>query len=86
MIDEAGRSIFVQSPYIFPFYGGAGSDSAGCRRDDHHAGENNWRLFANYARLESARSEIDLRLFRGGMSHLKAMLIDDEYLIGLVEF
>jgi cardiolipin synthase len=31
--------------------------------------------------LESARSEIDLRLFQGGMSHLKAMLIDDQYLI-----
>jgi cardiolipin synthase len=43
--------------------------------------QNNWRFFANYARLESARSEIDLRLFQGGMSHLKAMLIDGEYLI-----
>jgi len=43
--------------------------------------QNNWRGFANYARLESARSGIDLRLFQGGMSHLKAMLIDGEYLI-----
>ena len=42
--------------------------------------QNNWRLFSNYARLESARSGIDLRLYRG-MSHLKAMLIDDEYLV-----
>jgi cardiolipin synthase len=43
--------------------------------------QNNWRVFANYARLEAARSAIDLRLFQGGMSHLKAMLIDDECLI-----
>ena len=43
--------------------------------------QNNWRFFANYARLESARSEIDLRLYKDGMSHLKAMLIDDQYLV-----
>jgi cardiolipin synthase A/B len=43
-------------------------------------GQNNWSYFANYARRESARSQIDLRLYQG-MSHLKAMLIDDEVLI-----
>jgi len=83
LIDGARRSIFVESPYItFPFYEHL---RAATRRDVAVTiitpAENNWRLFANYARLESARSEIDLRLFKGGMSHLKAMLIDDEYLI-----
>src|SRR5712692_2298001 len=43
--------------------------------------QNNWSYFAKYARVESARSNVDLRLYRGGMSHLKAMLIDDQYLI-----
>jgi len=42
---------------------------------------NNWSYFSNYARLESARSNIDLRLYQRGMTHLKAMLIDDQYLI-----
>ncbi|PYS68419.1 MAG: phosphatidylserine/phosphatidylglycerophosphate/cardiolipin synthase family protein, partial [Acidobacteria bacterium] len=42
---------------------------------------NNWSYFANYARLESARSEIDLRLYQRGMTHLKALLIDDHYLV-----
>jgi cardiolipin synthase A/B len=83
LIDDARRSIFVESPYItFPFYERL---RAAARRGVSVTivtpEENNWRLFANYARLESARSEIDLRLFKGGMSHLKAMLIDDEYLI-----
>jgi cardiolipin synthase len=83
LIDGARQSIFVESPYItFPFYERL---RAATRRGvtvkivtpEH----NNWRFFANYARLESARSEIDLRLFQGGMSHLKAMLIDGEHLI-----
>jgi cardiolipin synthase len=83
LIDGAQHSVFVESPYItFPFYERL--------RAATHRGvtvkmvtpeQNNWRFFANYARLESARSEIDLRLFQGGMSHLKAMLIDGEHLI-----
>jgi cardiolipin synthase A/B len=82
LIDAAERSIFVQSPYItFPFYERLrAATRRGLAVTIITPAENNWRLFANYARLESARSEIDLRLFKG-MSHLKAMLIDDEYLI-----
>jgi cardiolipin synthase len=83
LIDGARRSIFVESPYItFPFYERL---RAAARRGVTvkivTPEQNNWRGFANYARLESARSGIDLRLFQGGMSHLKAMLIDDETLI-----
>ena len=83
LIDGAQQTIFVESPYItFPFFERL---RAATRRDVAvkivTPGQNNWRFFANYARLESARSEIDLRLFQGGMSHLKAMLIDGETLI-----
>jgi cardiolipin synthase len=83
LIDRARRSIFVESPYItFPFYDRL---RAAIRRGVAVTvltpQQNNWRFFANYARLESARSEIKLRLFTDGMSHLKAMLIDDEHLI-----
>jgi len=83
LIDAARETIFVESPYItFPFYERL--------RNASHRGvtvrivtpeQNNWRFFSNYARLESARSTIDLRLLQGGMSHLKAMLIDDRYLV-----
>lgn len=82
LIDDARKSIVVESPYVtFPFYERL---RAATRRGVDVTiitpEQNNWRFFANYARLESARSGVDLRLFRG-MSHLKAMLIDDEYLV-----
>ena len=83
LIDEARESIFVESPYItFPFYEHlreATRRSVDVKIVTPKA--NNWSYFANYARLESARSRIDLRLYRDGMSHLKAMLIDDKYLV-----
>jgi cardiolipin synthase len=83
LIDGAQRTIFVQSPYItFPFYERLrAATRRGVTVKIVTPGQNNWRFFRNYARLESARSEIDLRLFQGGMSHLKAMLIDGETLI-----
>ena len=83
MIDHAERSIFIESPYVtYPFYD--------CLRDARRRGvsvtivtpqTNNWSYFADYARWESARCDIDLRLYKNGMSHLKAMLVDDRYLI-----
>ncbi len=83
LVDGARRSIFVESPYVtFPFYERLREATRrGLRVMVVTPEQNNWRFFQNYARLESARSGIDLRLFRGRMSHLKAMLIDDEYLI-----
>jgi cardiolipin synthase A/B len=83
LIDGAQQSIFVESPYItFPFYERLRAASRrGVAVKIVTPEQNNWRFFANYARLESARSGIDLRLFQGGMSHLKAMLIDGESLI-----
>ena len=83
LIDQARDSIFVESPYItFPFYERlreASRRGVDVRVVTPRA--NNWSCFANYARRESARSEIDLRLYQGGMTHLKAMLIDDRWLI-----
>lgn len=83
LIDSAGSSIFVESPYItFPFYERLRAASRrGVAVKIVTPEQNNWGFFANYARLESARSEIDLRFCQGGMSHLKAMLIDGETLI-----
>jgi cardiolipin synthase len=83
LIDAARQTIFVESPYItFPFY--ERLREAARRGVDVKIvtpEQNNWSYFAKYARVESARSQIDLRLYQGGMSHLKAMLIDDQYLI-----
>lgn len=83
LIGAARRTIFVESPYItFPFY--ERLREAARRGVDVKVvtpEQNNWSYFAKYARVESARSQIDLRLYRGRMSHLKAMLIDDQCLI-----
>jgi cardiolipin synthase len=83
LVDAARKSIFVESPYVtFPFYERLREATRrGVRVMVVTPEHNNWRFFQNYARLESARSGIDLRLFRGRMSHLKAMLIDDECLV-----
>jgi len=83
LIGAAENSIFVESPYItFPFYE---SLREAARRDVDvkivTPLRNNWSYFANYARLESARSGIDLRFYQGGMTHLKAMLIDNQHLV-----
>ncbi len=83
LIDTSRRSIFVESPYItFPFYERLRlAARRGVAVTIVTPEQNNWGFFRNYARLESARSRIDLRLYQGGMSHLKAMLVDDEHLI-----
>jgi cardiolipin synthase len=83
LIDCARQTIFVESPYItFPFYERLRlAARRGVAVTIVTPEENNWGFFRNYARLESARSQIDLRLYQGGMSHLKAMLIDNEHLI-----
>jgi cardiolipin synthase len=83
LIDDAQTSIFVESPYItFPFYERLREASRrGLDVKIVTPQANNWSYFSNYARLESGRSQIDLRLYQPGMTHLKAMLIDDQYLV-----
>lgn len=83
LIDNARQTIFVQSPYItFPFYERLReAANRGVAVKVLTPAQNNWGFFSNYARLEAAWSQIDLRLFKDGMSHLKAMLLDDQYLV-----
>jgi cardiolipin synthase A/B len=82
LIERAEESIFVESPYItFPFYERLREASQlGIDVKIVTPQANNWSYFANYARLESARSKINLRFYQG-MTHLKAMLIDNRYLV-----
>jgi cardiolipin synthase len=83
LIDGARNSIFVESPYItFPFYERLRNAAArGVAVTIVTPQHNNWSFFAEYSRLESTLSEIDLRFYKNRMSHLKGMLIDDQYLI-----
>ena len=60
LIDGAQRSIFAESPYItFPFYERLrAATGRGVTVKIVTPEQNNWRGFANYARLESARSRL----------------------------
>ena len=83
LIDGAHTAIFVASPYIsFPFYDHLKDASRrGVAVTILTPQTNNWRYFTDYAKWESARCGINLRLYKKGMSHLKAMLVDDQFLV-----
>jgi cardiolipin synthase A/B len=83
LIDGATQSIYVQSPYLtFPF--------CDRLRQARRRGltitvvtpeKNNKKAMDGYIRWEAARSDFDLWLYPGRMTHLKAMLIDGKCLI-----
>jgi cardiolipin synthase len=83
LIASARESIYIISPYIaYPFYEALRTALKGGAKvvlltPDH----NNWPTIREYVIWESARAGVDLRLYPGRMMHLKAMLIDDRYLI-----
>lgn len=83
LVDGARERIFIESPYVsFPF----AERLARARRRGVEVtlvspGENNHALVGRYVRWEAARLDLDLRLYRGGMTHLKAMLVDDRTLV-----
>ncbi len=83
LIGSAKKSIYILSPYIaYPFYGalrkavGNGAKVVLITPDN-----NNWVTMKKYVIWESVRAGVDLRMYQGRMLHLKAMLIDDEFLI-----
>lgn len=83
LIGRAERSIFIESPYLsFPFYEHL--------RDAVEGGVavtvltpdlNNRKSVQRYTEWEAARSGIDLRFYLPEMTHLKAMLVDEETLV-----
>jgi cardiolipin synthase len=83
MIEEARESIYVTSPYVtYPFFGGfRRAVRNGARVSLVSPKKNNWRLLKEYGMWECARSGIEVYLYPGRMSHLKAMLIDDRHLV-----
>ncbi len=83
LIRSAESSIYVQSPYLsFPFTGALReAASRGIPVTVVTPEKNNKRPLQEYIEWEAARSGFDLRLYQKGMTHLKAMLIDDRYLI-----
>jgi cardiolipin synthase len=83
-IDRARASIFIESTYLtFPVFGQL---RAAVARGVHArlitSEVNNFRELQHYVPWEAARAGVELRLYPGRLTHLKAMLIDDEVLVG----
>ena len=83
IMDSAKTSIFIETPYLsFPFY--EKLRQAVHRKLDVRiiAPENNNKpIMQKYTFWEIQRSGIHLHLLKNQMTHLKAMLIDDEVLV-----
>jgi len=82
MIDQAKKTILIESPYLtFPFYQKLRQAAErGVKTSLICPEDNNISLIHKYTLWEVQRSGITLRLLRN-MTHLKAMLIDDEFLV-----
>jgi len=83
LIDSAKQSIYIESPYIsFPFYDKLRqAHERGVAINLLTPGNNNKQFMQKYTYWEAQRSNFNLRLYTSKMSHLKAILIDDKFLI-----
>ena len=83
LLDKAEKEIVIQSPYFsFPFYEKIGSLTQKGVKVTYITPEcNNRKILDGYNRWECQQHNIDLRLYRGRMTHLKSILIDDKYLL-----
>lgn len=83
LIDAARDTVVIESPYLsFPFYSKLrGAVSRGVDVRLILPERNNKALMQRYNLWEARRAGIELRLLKDRMTHLKAMLIDDEHLI-----
>ena len=83
LLDKAEKEIVIQSPYFtFPFYEKIGRlTQKGVKVTYITPESNNRKIFDRYNRWECQQHNIDLRLYRGRMTHLKSILIDNKYLL-----
>lgn len=83
LIKSARQSIYVQSPYLSqPFIGYLGEAAKNGAKVTVVTPENNNKMYMRrLIESESRRLGFDLYFYPERMTHLKAMLIDDKYLI-----
>ncbi|UCE25658.1 MAG: phosphatidylserine/phosphatidylglycerophosphate/cardiolipin synthase family protein, partial [Candidatus Zixiibacteriota bacterium] len=83
VIDDARESIYVQSPYLsFPFSDRLRQASKrGVKVTIVTPTLNNKKQMRSYIRWAAGRSGFELWHYPNKMTHLKAMLIDEQYLI-----
>ena len=83
LISQAESEVIIQSPYFtFPFYEKIMTlTKRGVKVIYVSPEANNRKIFDAYNRWECQQANIDLRLYRGRMTHLKSVLIDNKYLL-----
>ena len=83
IIDQAKNEILVHSPYLtFPFMNKlVAAKKRGVRIKIITPENNNRKSLKKYITSESARYDLEVWLYKERMSHLKAMLVDNKYLI-----
>jgi cardiolipin synthase len=83
LVRGARRSVYVQSAYLmFPFYGHlAAAAGRGVQVTIVAPRHNNKPKMTGYTQWAAARAGASVRLYDGRMSHIKAMLVDDEALV-----
>lgn len=83
LFDGARESLFVEVPYLTsPFLERLRAASGrGVRVVLVTPRDNNWGLAAALVRREAARGGFEVRLYDGGMTHLKAALVDGRVLV-----
>ncbi|MBN2370826.1 MAG: phosphatidylserine/phosphatidylglycerophosphate/cardiolipin synthase family protein [Vicinamibacteria bacterium] len=83
LLAAAREEIFVESPYLAPPFSEAlhAASERGVRVVVVTPESNNWPLCADHIAWKAATSKIELRLYPGRMTHMKAMLIDRKRLI-----
>jgi cardiolipin synthase len=83
LIRGARDNVTIVSPYItYPFFGALNeAHKRGVKVTLIAPDNNNWNVLWEYVVWETTKSGIELMLYEGPMSHLKAMLIDDQYLV-----
>jgi len=82
-VENAQKSIHISSPYVTePYYSMLRTAvNRGVSVSLMIPSSNNRGIMTPYIQFHAAASGIQLHLYRAKMSHLKAMLIDDAYLI-----
>ncbi len=83
LIGDAKNEVYVESPYLtFPFFNKLKEVSnKGVPVTIITSDLNNKQFMKDYLLWESAKSSIELKLYQKKMTHLKALLIDDDFLI-----
>lgn len=83
LLDRAREDVYVECAYLTaPFMGRLRAASErGVAVTIVAPERNNWRLAQRFLAWQAAASAMEVRLYRGRMTHMKAMLVDGSHLV-----